>query len=535
MSGGSPEAGVAIVGSGIAGAMMAWRLASAGVKVVVLEGGPEVTRADLHERFLERRVYSPTDVDPNPDYAPSTHRDDPDAYLINAGPIAYNIHMTKAVGGTTWHWTAAAERFADEEFRLRSTYGIGVDWPIRYEDLEASYSEAEHEMGVSAPSDDAEAARRKVPTPMADFVWPYAYTRLRERLAPHGYRVVTNGFARNTREYDGRPACRGNNTCWPICPIGAQYAAIVHVDKARRLGVEIRPESLVTRLETDATGRIASAVYRRPDGSRGSVTARIFVLAANGLETAKILLASASDAFPAGLANSSDQVGRNLMDYPSIISDMVIDDPIAMGRGPVAFGAIAGFDTAGDRRHRAKADIRLDNRNNIDLVAAELLRDGLRGDDLDRQLRFQAMRRLQLISEVEVMPDPERRITLDWRKRDSAGQPRMRVNFDIDEFTRRSMTFMTGVHADIAAKLGAHRHATRPDIYFANRPCGAARMGHDPRTSVVDPRCRAHDHDNLYLASSAVFPTLGGTAGPTLTIAALALRTAQSIIDRLRG
>lgn len=524
------DADVVIIGAGIAGGLIAHRLAGAGMKALILEGGPDVTRAELHTRFLEQRSYTPVALDPRSDFAPTTRYDDPDAYLINVGTTRYNTYMTKAVGGTTWHWTGRCARFADTEFRLRSTYGVGEDWPLTYADIEPYYCQAEHELGVTASSTHPSQARRSRPPPMTDFAWPYFYTTLREKLAPHGFTVETDAYARNSRDYDGRPACRGNNKCWPLCPIGAQYNGIVHIDKARDLGVEVRSQSLVTRLETDGGKSITKAWYRRPDGSLGAVAARLFVIAANGMETPKILLASASEAMPAGLANSSDQVGRNFMDHSSILSKVLAKEPLFPGRGPIAFGQVRQKNDKGFRRDRAITNLSIDNRMSVDEIAGDVLREGLAGEALDRELRFRAMRMFNLFSAAEILPDPHSRIVLDWQRRDSAGQPRMRVAFAIPEYTARGLDFAENLHRDVIEKIGVLQHEVTRGSYFGDHPAGATRMGTDPRRSVVDPVCRSHDHPNLFVAGSAVFPTLGGADEPTLTIAALALRTANAIL-----
>ena len=528
------DADVVIVGSGIAGALVAYRLAQAGLKVLILEGGPEVTRAELHAKFAKTRAYSATDLDPKVDYAPTTDPRRFDNYLINVGSAKYDVNMTKAVGGTTWHWGGAARRFDDDDFRLRSAFGLALDWPLSYADLETYYCEAEHLIGVSAPSSDDEAARRSRPTPMRDFVWPHFYRRLQDILGPAGLEIETAAFARNTQDYQGRPACRGNHTCWPLCPIGAQYAAIVHIDAARALGVELRSEALAVRLEADGD-RIGSVVVRRPDGSLQTVTGQYFVVAANGIETPKLLLASASDRAPNGIANSSGQVGRNFMDHAMVLTRVLSRDALYPGRGPVTFGQLRGFEAGSYRRERAAASVTLENRMSVDEIAGEVLRAGFKGDDCDREVRFRAARSFMMLSQVEVLPRPENRLSLDWDKRDSAGQPRIRVNLDVDDYTRRSTAFVGNMHRDICGKIGTLESATDTDAGFGNHPAGAARMGRDSRSSVVDAHCRSHDHRSLFLAGSAVFPTLGGARSPTLTIAALALRTADAIIAQAKG
>ena len=129
-----------------------------------------------------------------------------------------------------------------------------------------------------------------------------------------------------------------------------------------------------------------------------------------------------------------------------------------------------------------------------------------------------------------MLPDGESRITLDWERRDSAGQPRMRVNFSIGDYTSGGLDFAAHMHEEVATRIGTVRRQMLKGVYFGHHPAGATRMGAAARSSVVDRYCRAHDHPNLYLAGSSVFPTLGGTDSPTLTIAALALRTADAIL-----
>lgn len=527
------DADVVIVGAGIAGALVAYKLAKAGIKVIVLEGGPEVTRSELHAKYLEKTTWTPTDLDPLVDYAPTTIPDHPNHYFINTGPVPYNISMTKAVGGTTWHWGGYCARFLDNDFRIRSAYGVGIDWPIGYQDLEPFYTEAEHEMGVSAPSQGWMAERRSKPVPMPDFAWPHVFRRLRDILAPHGLALEAEAHARNTREYDGRPACRGNNTCWPLCPIGAQYNGIVHVDKARELGVEVRAKSLAIRLETGKDRLVEAVVFRRPDGTLGRVRGRITLVAANGVETPKLLLASRSEAAPEGLANTSDQVGRNLMDHPTFNTFATAREVLGLGRGPISFARIRKFNDGPFRKDRAATTLWFENKVNVPGLARDLLHNGLNGDDLERELRSRVLHDFGIHSDVEMLPEPENRITLDWDKLDTAGQPRMRINLSHSDYTKRTFDFLEQYHAKMAGWIGATQIRSVRAAYHGHHPAGAARMGNNPGTSVVDDDCRSHDHPNLFLASSAVFPTSGGPESTTLTIAALALRTAEAVKKQL--
>lgn len=305
-----------VIGSGIIGSLTAHKLAKAGASVLILEAGPRVTRGELVARFRNspRRSdwmspYPPAPWAPHPIYQPKDN-----GYLVQAGPYPYPAEYIRQVGGTTWHWAAHAWRNVPNDFRIHSLYGVGVDWPLTYEDLEPFYQEAEVLMGVSGAPNTG--SPRSKPFPMQPVAEPYAMRRIRERLAP-AYEVVTNTTARNSRSYDGRPACCGNNSCQPICPIDAQYHGGLAAAAAEAAGVKLLANANVYKLEHDETGRITAALYYDPEKRSHRVTGKTFIVAANGIESPRLLLLSVSDKFPKGLANSSDMVGRNLMDHPS--------------------------------------------------------------------------------------------------------------------------------------------------------------------------------------------------------------------------
>ena len=525
------EADVVIIGAGVAGGMAAWKLARRGVKVLILEAGPETSRSEIYENFLGSHKFDPVSIYPNTELAPRPEVDKPDSYLINEGTFQYKPQYIRAVGGTTWHWTAYVSRFRPEDFQLQSRYGVGVDWPIGYDDLEPYYCEAEREMGVAASlSGQMEGIPyRSQHPPLAPFIQPYLFRRLVDLLKSYDYTPYYGEVARNSQHYDGRPACQGNNNCMPICPIGAQYAGVVHVDKAREAGARLIAEALVTGLEADAKGRIAGVRFKRPDGTEAVARGKAVIVAANGIETPKLLLASADEAHPAGIANSSDQVGRNYMDHTGVASQVVMDEPVYTGRGPVNGLSFLDYSGGGVRGHRAAAGLGISNKLSLHPIAEKALRSGLSGEALDNAVREQAARSFNMVSFVEQLPNPERRITLDWDQRDSAGQPRVRINYFIDDYSQTSMDYMKNVHAQIAEHLKARSIQVWEAPFTANHLEGAAGMGADNRKSVVDAQCRSHDHPNLYIAGSAVFPTSGAQQTPTLTIAALSLRLAETV------
>jgi choline dehydrogenase-like flavoprotein len=418
---------------------------------------------------------------------------------------------------------------APSDFRLKSAYGVGVDWPIGYHDIESYYIEAERELGV-AGEDDPQFPR-SAPLPMSPLPPTYADRVIMERLAPIGMRFANRPMARNSRAYDGRARCEGFSTCSQVCPSGARYEAIVHVEKAEQLGVRVVDNARVDRLESALDGRIVAAHFARPQGETASAAGRIFVLAANGLESPRLLLASAGNGFPAGIANASDQVGRNFMEHPAYHLRALMTQPIYSGRGPDGTVAWYGRRDGQFRSRQAAYSLATGNRINMHDVVTHYMAQGFEPPELDRVVRDHAIREFEIDTQVEQLPNPENRITIDWSDRDSAGQPRMTLHYSLTEYELLSKSEIYGQFDRIVAALGA-KEVFRSDFYAHHHLMGTLRMGRDRATSVVDDVCRAHDHKNLFVAGSAVFPT-AGIANPTLTIAALALRTADAIARQL--
>lgn len=358
-------------------------------------------------------------------------------------------------------------------------------------------------MGVSG-ADNTGSPRRKS-FPMEPVAEPWAMRRIRERLAP-AYPVVGNTVARNSRTYGGRPACVGNNSCQPICPVDAQYHGGIAAAPAEAAGAKLLPNANVYRLEHDAKGRIVAAHYYDPDKKSHRVTGATFIVAANGIESPRLLLLSASDEYPRGLANSSDMVGRNLMDHPSTSLTFDADEDLWLGRGPQSPSSI---NTMRDGAFRAAhAPYRLDftNISRVDGATRGLIAAGVYGVEFEKRLRHSAARELNVKSVLEVLPDPNRRITLSDKK-DAMGIPKPRTHYAIDDYTRRGHERAKRDFARIAELMGGSN--LRYDEVFHNNQhiCGTVSLGSDPASSVCDPWGRAHDHENLYLAGTGVLPT----------------------------
>jgi choline dehydrogenase-like flavoprotein len=358
---------------------------------------------------------------------------------------------------------------------------------------------------------------------------PWAMRRFRERLAPAGYDVVSNTTARNSRAYDGRPACCGNNNCQPICPIDAQYHGGLAADAAEAAGAKLIPNAIVYRIEHDARGRIVAVYYYEPNKASHRVTGKTFILAANGIESPKLLLLSASDKYPKGLANSSDMVGRNLMDHPSNSLAFEADEDLWLGRGHQSPSSINTLRDGAFRSEHAAFRLDFTNISQARAAAEALIAEGVYGPELEKQLRHRAARQVSVKSVTEVLPNPENRVMLSTQC-DALGIPKPMVYYSFDEYLQKGMQAASTHFLHIAKQMGGtNLKPSKVGSYDNNQHItGTMSMGDDPNTSVVDRFGRAHDHENLFVASTGVMPT-AATVNSTLTGIALALRTAQHI------
>lgn len=525
------SADVVVIGSGICGSLAAQRLAAQGVPVLILEAGPRIDRGRIVAAFrnsprksdwMSPYPFSPWA--PQPEYSPKDN-----GYLIQAGPYRYPAEYIRVVGGTTWHWAAQAWRLVPNDVRTKSLYGVGVDWPVTYEELDPWYQEAEEILGVAGA--DNTGSPRKHPFPMQPVADPWAMIRVRERLASV-YPVVPNTVARNSRSYGGRPACVGNNSCQPICPVNAQYLGINAVEAAEATGVKVVPNAVVYRIEHDAKGRIVAVHYYEPDKTSHRVTGKQFILAANGIESPKLLLLSTSAKYPNGIANSSGMVGRHLMDHPSSSLTFYADEELWLGRGPQSPSSINTMRDGAFRSQHAAYRLDFTNISQVLSVTEALIAEGVYGPEFEQQLRWRAARQVNVKNVLEVIPDPANRITLSSEK-DALGIPKPEAHYSIGDYTRRGADVSKKDFAKIAELMGGTGLRYSPEGQFANNQhiTGTLRMGDDPAKFVTDRFGRAHDHENLFICGTGVMPT-SATMNSTLTAVALALRTAEHMRPR---
>jgi choline dehydrogenase-like flavoprotein len=586
----TPTWDAVIVGAGIAGALTAYSLASRGKRVLVLDAGPAVppNRGDYMERFYTAMSKVPESPYPDIPDVPRPRSDDPGtlttnpadptpySYLVQTGPLPFASTYERVGGGTTWHWMGTSLRLLPNDFHTQTTYGRGVDWPIGYDDLEPWYCEAEKEIGVAG--DVAQQSYLGLtfsqPYPMPGIVQSYADHQMAAAIGTgmtfDGNPVTVNPTpqARNSIPYDQRRVCAGNTNCIPICPIQAKYDASVHLKKAQQLGATVWYQTVVESLTVDpATGRISGVSYKQyqaPDGpatATGTVSGTLVVMAAHAIETPKILLNSATGALPGGVANRSGMVGRNLMDHPVQLSWARMPMAVYPFRGPLSTSGIESLRDGAFRTQRAPFRMEMGNEGwnwaagdpytTVNDAVSGNGTPGAIGTTLVQAVNGAMVGQVRFGSLVEQQPLATNRVTLS-SVTDNLGIPRPQISYALDDYTMAGFAAARQAAQAVFARVGAQDFTvpTPPDpagtpwpfnftyqgqeytLNGAGHVMGTYRMGTDPTQSVVGPTLKSHDHPNLYLLGSGVFPTVG-TANPTLTIAALALMAAPAMLQDL--
>ena len=522
------DADVIVIGSGSLGTLTAQEIVRAGKTVIVLEAGPETPDWQITENFRNSARKGSFEA-PFGDvpYAPGSGTPGyVDAHL--SGMVGFPGTL-RTVGGTSRHWTAGAWRLLPEDLTMKSTFGIARDWPITYEELEPFYTDAEYEIGVNGADGVDESGRglgktyppRSKPFPTPPEAKPYAVQRLQAQIAPLGYRVDIAPSSRLSVPYDGRPACIGNNICSWNCPIGAKHSGYHLVQKIRKLGVQIRANAVVDKIELGAGGKIVAVSYLSPDGRRTRLTAKTYVLATHGYETPKLLLMN-------GLANRSGMVGRHLMIHPSAMMTWMSDKPYWAGRGQFSHGAIMQRRNQPDRARIPSTRYDPLNTPFGTEVAQTALKAGKIGAALDEEIRDHSSRMFGMFVLTEDLPDPANRIEINGAFKDALGLPGIRLTYSVSEYTNANRPRLMDDYANFLRATNGVRVTPPTTWYCQGHIMGTVCMGEDGSQSVVDKDLRCFDHSNLFLVTTGVFPTSAG-ANPTLTGMALAIRAGRAI------
>lgn len=523
------ESDVCIIGGGISAAMLAQKLPELrpGKSIVVVEAGKRLF--DLDKRFEHRQ----RSLDYGENAWPGDFIPDQAAEGI--------ISRTMAVGGSALHWGGTCNRFSEEDLRLKSMYGLSVDWPLEWKELEKFYCEAERRLGVSGEPSPLPEDWRSEPYPMRAIPLTYNLLELQKWANESGIPFWATPQAKNSVPRDGRVACIRCNTCL-ICPTGARYSPdFTFKQLLAQNKIALHDQILIRQLvlhDTDSKRVVAAKGVNRANPEESvEFHAPVFVLAAGYCWSPHLLLLSQSSRFPNGLANSSGLVGRYMCGHSFISAFIEVDRKLYPGMYE-DYGLISRqFFRCKPGRAYVRHDLRIWEST---FGRQPKLRSGdgsvLLGDALLEDWRSRTQKATARVrAYCDVHPDRNSSLTLNPEMRNKWGDPLPKIEHRLDAATlaRKDATHerVLGVFQTLAKTDNSKILSTSVGNYL-DHPAGGCRMGEDPSTSVCNSYGQTHDHENLYVVGSPTLPAAGCTNG-TLTFVALTLRSAEHIAKQM--
>lgn len=535
-----------IIGAGAGGGVAAGVLAEAGKRVLLLERGRTLSFEAVGRDHLrnQRISHYANNAGPEPDGGVRVVEDMNGQQVLAQPHDGRYQNNAATVGGGTRVYGAQAWRFMPEDFRMASIYGVPegsslADWSISYDDLAPYYERAEWEMGVSG--DDRQMRHLPAyakPYPMPPLPLNLQGETFQRGAAALGWKTSRIPLLINSTAYNERGACNGCQHCVGFaCPVDAKNdTQNTMIARALKTGnCTLVTGAMVERIVTNEGGRVTGAAYYDASGERHEATADVVIVSGGAVETARLLLNSASRQEPNGLGNNSDQVGRHLQGhyYPGAVG--LFPDVVKDMAGPGVTTAMCEF-----------------NHGNDGVIGGGMLADEFillpiifwkrkLPPDLPRWgaasknfMRENYLKVADITGPVHEIPNPDSRVTLDRNVRDKYGIPVAHLAGAAHRETVRTAAFMHQRAREWLREAGAVKvWGSAPGAYLSGgqHQAGTCRMGDDPRTSVVDSWGKVHGHDNLFVMDSAVHVTNGGF-NPVLTILALSFRAAEHLVER---
>ncbi|MFQ5605359.1 MAG: GMC oxidoreductase [bacterium] len=517
---------VAIVGSGIIGTTLAHILSRNGFAVEIFEKGP-VYPYPHSEPFTERIFY----LYSNPRYR--LPKDLKNHTL--SGVYQHDLEKERGmvVGGSGTYWTGLTIRMHPNDFKTRSLYGYGQDWPFTYEDLEPYYGLAERFMGVSGTdADNPFAPPRSQPYPLPEFKLSYDDTLLAERLRKNNITLHTTPQATARHPYDGRDGCENFGTC-SVCPIGARYSPNHHLERLINEGLcKLHTNVSVRRVVLDPAGQAKALVYQPNEGGgEKEHPADIIIVAAAAIESSRLLLLSKSSQHPDGLGNAGGQVGRHITFHHLWNGLLRYKEKLFPGRiGPMTGQSQQFLDPPARGQHGGIK---------VEFASAPGFRKIIKKWGDEQKIYKDLQPRLYsrgIVLHSESAPSAKKYISLS-EKKDRFGDPFAHVHYECSEFDHETYRFARELFDRFAtATQGEKIHLDALEAFDSGaHHLGGCRMGLNARDSVVDQYGKLHSCANLFLAGGSLFPGTSGAVNPTLTMAALAFRAGDYIVDQFKN
>jgi len=508
-----------IIGSGAAGSAFAAKLATGGKKVVILEAGPERGNDDLVSSTLWARRLK---------WGGGPVLEDGENPVGNAFNAGYGV------GGSAMHHYAVWPRLHEEDFRSRSLYDEGADWPISYDDLRPYYDDVQAECGIAGDAEREIWRPPGEPYPMPG-VPLFAQGEIIARgFEKQGMSTAPLPLAITSTEYKGRPPCIWDGWCDAGCPIGALANPLtIHLPVAMQAGAILATGSTVTRILTNDSGEYVTGVeYATETGEKKQVLADLVVMAAFSIQNPRLLLASASGKHANGLANSSGSVGKFMMAHPAALVYGLFEDQTQCYMG--AFGGqLVNQDNYAKESHAgsgAFGSYQWMIANAVkptDLLGISTTRPDLFGDDLHRFMKHSAQHFATMTGVIEDLPIAENALTLSDQA-DAHGTPLAKVTHTTHAKSKALWAAALEEGKAVFEAAGATEVWTGPQAGM--HIMGGTLMGDDPRSSVTNSFGQCHDVSNLVIAGSGLFPSSGGV-NPTFTIHALTARASGHLLD----
>ncbi|BDY26738.1 GMC family oxidoreductase [Mycolicibacterium mageritense] len=522
---------VLVIGAGPSGAVVTHTAAAAGLSVMCLEQGDWVNPSDFPANFPEWELLIQHNWahDPNVRGLPSDYP--VDVTDSDMWPVMFN-----AVGGSSIYYGAEWPRLLPSDFRVKTLDGVADDWPISYNDLKPYHDEVDAFIGVSGVGGDtAYPDGLDYPLPPHPLGKPGMKAAAAANALGWHWWPGTNAIP--SQKNKTLEQCARWGVCEWGCPQGAKASFdLIYLPQAMQAGAQVLTGARVRRIVTDDDGLATGAEYIDRDGTVVFQPARSVVLCANGIGTPRLLLLSADDRHPDGLANSSGLVGKNLMLHPNCTALGYYEEDLESWRGPAGqlIHSMQFYETDTSRGFVRGAKLHaLPTPGPLNAIEAhrELDFDDLWGPAIHDVARA-ARNGILWAANTEDLPEEHNRVTLSPTLVDSDGLPAPKVEYRVSENTRKLLKFTVEQMVKAHEAAGA-KHVITQELWV-DQPghlLGTARMGDDPTTSVVDSYGRCHDVDNLYIADGSIFVT-SGSANPTCTITALALRVGKKVVEQ---
>ncbi|MBP1964239.1 GMC family oxidoreductase [Paenibacillus aceris] len=539
-----------VVGAGAGGSVAAAMLAESGLRVLVVERGNWLSYSQVGNDHVRNHRFSKYGHNTGPEL-----EGNPRTILLAGGneritaPYEGNYHNNAmTLGGGTRIYGAQAWRFHPDDFRMATRYGIPdgsslSDWPLSYAELEPYYERAEWEIGVSGDGDAHPGrGRRHCPYPMPALPMTLEAERLARAAAKLGWDAGPVPLLINSVDRDGRPACGRCGQCVGFaCPTNSKNGGhnTMLVRAIATGNCDLICDTMVERIDTEAGGHATGVrLVQSTAGTiqRLQVRAGHVVVAAGAIESARLLLNSASDAEPHGIGNRFGHVGRNLQGHVYSGAYALFDEPVQDGLGPGVSIATCRF-AHGNGSGIVGGGMLANEFTRLPLIhwyralAPDAARWGSAGKET---MRESYLRTSHVQGPIQDIPTSESRVRLSPTVKDRFGIPVAQLSGSVHpESLKAAAMLAEQAEAWLWAAQPRQVWRTRPggDLSAGQHQAGTLRMGDDPSTSVTDPNGRVHGYDNLWVSDGSVHVTNGGV-NPVLTILALAFRTAENLVKQ---